>query len=63
MNKGRRWYDNDPTLKEALELLSISSDKTKNLAADFILELQEQVAQDVIDHIYETMKKYRREKK
>ena len=58
MNKGRRWYDNDPTLKEALELLSISSDKTKNLAADFILELQEQVAQDVIDHIYETMKKY-----
>lgn len=58
MTAGRRWYDNDPTLKEALELLSLSSDTTKNMAADFILELQEQVAQDVIEHIYETMKKY-----
>lgn len=53
-----RWYDNDPALKEALELLSMSSDETKDSAAEFILNLQEQVAADVIEKIYETIKKY-----
>ena len=54
----RRWYDKDPILKEALELLKLSCDDTKTSAAEFILQLQEQVAGEVIDHIYEIMKEY-----
>lgn len=54
----RRWYDKDPILKEALELLQLSCDDTKNSAANFILQLQEQVAGEVIDHVYEIMKEY-----
>ncbi|MGM9993862.1 MAG: hypothetical protein ACI37R_03930 [Candidatus Avigastranaerophilus sp.] len=49
----RRWYDNDPILKEALELLKLQTDDTKNAAADFMISLQEQVAQEVIERIYE----------
>ena len=54
----RRWYDKDPILKEALELLQLSCDETKNSAASFILQLQEQVAGEVIEHVYEIMNKY-----
>ena len=54
----RRWYDNDPILKEALELLKLQTDDTKTAAADFIISLQEQVAQDVIERIYEITKKF-----
>ena len=54
----RRWYDKDPILKEALELLQLSCDETKNSAAEFMLQLQEQVAGDVIEHVYELMSKY-----
>ena len=41
-----RWYDKDPVLKEALELLR------------FILKLQEEVAADVIERIYEMVTQY-----
>lgn len=54
----RRWYDNDPILKEALELLKLQTDDKKNAAADFIISLQEQVAQDVIERIYEITKEF-----
>ena len=54
----RRWYDNDPILKEALELLKLQTDDKKSVAADFIISLQEQVAQDVIDRIYEMTTQY-----
>ena len=54
----RRWYDNDPILKEALELLKLQTDDNKTAAADFIISLQEQVAQDVIERIYEITKQY-----
>jgi hypothetical protein len=54
----RRWYDKDPILKEALDLLKLSCDDTKNSAAEFILQLQEQVAGEVIDHVYEIMSQY-----
>lgn len=54
----RRWYDKDPILKEALELLQLSCDDTKNSAADFILQLQEQVAGEVIEHVYDIMTTY-----
>lgn len=54
----RRWYDKDPILKEALDLLKLSCDDTKNSAAEFILQLQEQVAGEVIEHVYEIMKEY-----
>ena len=54
----RRWYDNDPILKEALELLKLQTDEDKSTAADFIISLQEQVAQDVIERIYEITKQY-----
>ncbi|MCD7879955.1 MAG: hypothetical protein LUG16_08505 [Candidatus Gastranaerophilales bacterium] len=59
MSEGyRRWYDNDPILKEALELLSLQTDDKKSEAANFIISLQEQVAQDVIERIYEITTKY-----
>lgn len=54
----RRWYDKDPILKEALELLQLSCDDTKTSAANFILQLQEQVASEVIEHVYEIMTTY-----
>ena len=54
----RRWYDKDPILKEALDLLKLSCDDTKNSAAGFILQLQEQVAGEVIEHVYEMMTAY-----
>ena len=58
MTEGRRWYDKDTVLKEALELLKLQTDETKAEAADYILKLQEQVAADVIEHLYETVAKY-----
>jgi len=58
MTEARRWYDKDPVLKEALELLRLQTDETKAEAADYILTLQEQVAADVIEHLYETIAKY-----
>ena len=54
----RRWYDKDPVLKEALELLRLQPEKTKSEAADFMLKLQEQVASEVIDHVYEIITTY-----
>lgn len=56
--ENRRWYDRDPILKEALELLRLSCDETKNSAAEFILQLQEQVAGEVIEHVYSIMNEY-----
>ena len=58
MTDKRRWYDKDPILKEALELLRLQTDETKAEAADYILTLQEQVAADVIEHLYDTIAKY-----
>lgn len=54
----RRWYDKDPILKEALELLKEQPDDTKSEAADFIIKLQENVAAEVIDHVYDMVKRY-----
>ena len=54
----RRWYDNDPILKEALELLRLQTDDTKSAAADFMISLQEQVAQDVIERIYDITQQF-----
>ena len=54
----RRWYDNDPILKEALEQLKLQTDDTKSAAAEFIISLQEQVAQDVIERIYDITQKF-----
>lgn len=58
MAEQRRWYDKDPVLKEALELLRLQPDDKKQEAADYIMTLQEQVASDVIEHLYETIAKY-----
>jgi len=57
-NRGQRWYDKDPILKEALELLKLSTDEQKEQAKDFMLKLQEDVAQDVIERIYEIVTQY-----
>ena len=54
----RRWYDNDPILKEALELLRLQTDDTKSAAAQYIISLQEQVASDVIERIYEIVQQF-----
>lgn len=56
--KFQRWYDKDPILKEALELLRLSQDNEKEQARDFILKLQEDVAADVIERIYEIVTNY-----
>ena len=45
-------------LKEALELLRLSPDATKNEAAEFMLQLQEQVAGEVIEHVYDIINTY-----
>ena len=58
MEEQRRWYDEDPTLSEAMELLYLSPDATKGKAADFMLKLQEVVASDIIEKVYQTVKKY-----
>lgn len=58
MEEFRRWYDKDPILKEALELLQLQTEDTKSNAASFILKLQEQVAQDVIESMYEMVTQY-----
>ena len=58
INYGKRWYDRDPILKEALELLRLSSNEQKEQAKDFMLKLQEDVAQDVIERIYEIVTQY-----
>ena len=54
----KRWYDSDPILKEALELLRLQPDDTKTEAKDFLLKLQEQVAGEVIEHVYEIIETY-----
>ena len=54
----KRWYDKDPILKEALELLRLSLDETKSEAAEFMLQLQEQVAGEVIEHVYDIINTY-----
>jgi len=54
----RRWYDKDPILKEALELLRMQPEDTQNEAANFILKLQEDAAAEVIEHVYNMVKKY-----
>ena len=58
MTQYRRWYDNDPILKEALELLSMATDDEKDDAAKFLLNLQNEVAKDVIESLYEQIKQY-----
>ena len=52
----RRWYDKDPILREALELLKISCEEAKdseveNSAEEFMQQLQDQVAVEVIDRV------------
>ena len=54
----RRWYDKDPILKEALELLKVQPVDTKAEAADFMVKLQESVAAEVIEHVYDMVKTY-----
>lgn len=54
----KRWYDKDPILKEALELLRLSSDEEKDAAKDFILKMQEEVAAEVIERIHEIITQF-----
>ena len=54
----RRWYDRDPILKEALELLQMQNEDTQNSAAQYIMHLQEEVAGEVIERVYEIMNEY-----
>lgn len=54
----RRWYDKDPILKEALELLRLAPGEKKDEAAEFLIQLQEQVASDVIEKIHDMMNEY-----
>ena len=58
MAEYRRWYDNDPVLKEALELLSMATSGEKDEASRFLLNLQSEVAKDVIESLYEQIKNY-----
>ncbi len=54
----RRWYEQDTILKEALDLLRIQPDDKQAEACDFLIDLQEQVAKDVIEHISELVSEY-----
>jgi hypothetical protein len=54
----RRWYDKDPILKEALELLRLAPGDKRDEAAEFVIKLQEQVAADVIEKVYDIVSEY-----
>ena len=56
----RRWYDKDPILREALELLKLQSEggNADDSTSDFIIKLQQEVAKDVIDSVYNMVTKY-----
>ena len=56
----RRWYDKDPILREALELLKLQADggKADDTTSEFIIKLQQEVAKDVIDSVYNMVTKY-----
>ncbi|MBQ3101395.1 hypothetical protein IJC60_00150 [bacterium] len=56
--QNKRWYDNDPILKEALELLRISSDDEKDQAKMFIIKMQEEVAAEVIERIHDIVTRF-----
>ena len=59
MEEKRRWSDKDPILKEALELLSIQThDTQEEFANEYLIKLQEEVAADVIEHVYDMIKQY-----
>lgn len=58
MTNSRRWYDQDPLLSEAMELLRLSPDNLQEQAADYLTKLQDQVAHDVIERVYETIQTY-----
>lgn len=58
MSKSRRWYDQDPAMSEAMELLRLSTEDLKGFAADYITKMQEQVAHEVIEKVYDAVKKY-----
>ena len=58
MQEHRRWYDNDPILKEALELLRMQPEDRQIMACDYLLELQETTAKEVIEHIAELVTEY-----
>ena len=55
----RRWYDKDPILREALELLKLQSDtgNSDDATSEFIIKLQQEVAKDVIDSVYNMVTK------
>ena len=54
----QRWYDSDPILREALDLLRLQPDETKSEAAEFMIKLQEQVAGEVIERVYGIINTY-----
>lgn len=58
MQEFRRWYDNDVVLKEALELLQLQTDDTKDQASQFLIKMQEDVAAEVIEQVAEMVEKY-----
>ena len=54
----QRWYDKDPILKEALDLLRLQPLEKQEGAVDFIVKLQEEIAKDVIERVYEMISEY-----
>lgn len=54
----QRWYDKDPLLKEALELLRLSAPDDRKEAQEYLLKLQEDAAAEVIERIYEMVTQY-----
>lgn len=56
--KHQRWYDKDPLLKEALELLKLQPADKQPGAVDFIIKLQEEIAKDVIEKVYNMVNEY-----
>ena len=58
MMANQRWYDKDPVLREALDLLRLQPLEKQENAVDFIVKLQEEIAKDVIEHVYEMVNEY-----
>ena len=54
----QRWYDKDPVLKEALELLRMTAPDDRKEVQEYLLKLQEQAAAGVIERIYTIVTQY-----
>jgi len=58
-NAPRRWYDQDPLLKEVLELLRAYPTDVREQAQTFLSKIEEQIGKDTLEKFYELSKAHK----